>query len=455
MKKMDLKAKINNQTNTRKTMKPYLTIFLFLTIAFMPTANAQIPGTQNFWHLASSTSLPKGMAITNADQNVLVISVYDTDYKPAPDPLPSATLAPIEADGIFESEINIQGVIGTLNSGNELTITLNYSATDVVDYPAYTKTIIIPNELIEGGGGPIPLSLTYPAGTTNVGTGTIIATIAAASTLNVKKLDLYGTGFKDPTPGYPLASFRISNDDSGGSGIVGVRITSGIPDRKFGDGLHDFIYLPIVGEDGKTWLNHNLGAHYTDVNHVSFNLEQQATTRKDHLAYGSLFQWGRLSDGHELITWTSGSSGTAVNGPTPDTSNEDTPANAMFITNNISPYDWRIPQKPSLWQEEANINNPCPLGYRIPSEAELEFYYRNSARITNSSSAASSNLALTVAGYRNSFSGNFGSVGSSGYYWTNSIGASTSSRYLYFGISVATFRTEYRAYGFPVRCIKD
>ena len=36
----------------------------------------------------------------------------------------------------------------------------------------------------------------------------------------------------------------------------------------------------------------------------------------DHLAYGSFYQWGRFSDGHELITWTSATAGTPVNGTT-------------------------------------------------------------------------------------------------------------------------------------------
>ncbi len=80
---------------------------------------------------------------------------------------------------------------------------------------------------------------------------------------------------------------------------------TGIPDREFGDGAHDFLYLPVVAEDGNTWLNNNLGADYSNVNHASFNPTQQATAFDDHLAYGSLYQWGRFSDGHELITWTS------------------------------------------------------------------------------------------------------------------------------------------------------
>ena len=41
---------------------------------------------------------------------------------------------------------------------------------------------------------------------------------------------------------------------------------------------------------GKTWMDKNLGAN------------QVATSIADSASYGSLFQWGRLADGHELST---------------------------------------------------------------------------------------------------------------------------------------------------------
>ena len=120
--------------------------------------------------------------------------------------------------------VDIPGVIGTDGSGDELTVTLDYNATAAVDYPAFSQTISIPSSLIEGGGGPIDLTMTYDAGTTVAGAGTITAKIAAATTLNVKKLDLYGGGLSAATPGYPLAAFSLSTNSSGGAGNVGVRI---------------------------------------------------------------------------------------------------------------------------------------------------------------------------------------------------------------------------------------
>ena len=68
---------------------------------------------------------------------------------------------------------------------------------------------------------------------------------------------------------------------------------------------HDFLYLPVVTlQRGNTWLTITWEQIIRNVNHASFDPTMQLTGHNDHLAYGSLFQWGRYSDGHELITWT-------------------------------------------------------------------------------------------------------------------------------------------------------
>ena len=203
-----------------------------------------------------------------------------------------------------------------------------------------------------------------------------------------------------------------------------------------------------------TWLNHNLGAHYADVNHASFNPTQQATTFDDYLAYGSSYQWGRLTDGHELITWTGASAGTAVNGTTSTNATTDTPGDALFITEGSSPYDWRVPQNNSLWQGEAGINNPCPIGYRLPTEAELSQLVTD-ASITNYTNAASSNLAFTTAGVRSPNNGAFAGVGGTGFYWSSTV-SGTNALYRNFYPSTSTNSpSTLRARGYSVRCLKD
>ena len=117
------------------------------------------------------------------------------------------------------------------------------------------------------------------------------------------------------------------------------------------------------------------------------------------------------------------------------------------------PYDWCNPQNDNLWQGVDGINNPCPSGFRVPTDAEWteELQSWNS---NNAAGAFASPLKLPVTGNRNYSNGSLYVVGSIGYAWSSTV-VGTSSRYLYFDGSDAFLDNGYRAIGFPVRCIKD
>jgi uncharacterized protein (TIGR02145 family) len=192
---------------------------------------------------------------------------------------------------------------------------------------------------------------------------------------------------------------------------------------------------------GKTWMNRNLGA------------SQQATSSTDYLAYGALFQWGRAADGHECITWTSSTNGTPQSSTTSTLATSNTPGHSDFITNNASPYDWRNPQNNNLWQGVSGTNNPCPSGYRLPTEAEWEAE-RTSWSSNNAAGAFASPLKLPVAGRRGSSDGSLSNVGSDGRYWSSTVGGAY-SRSLGFASSNANMHSNSRASGLSVRCLKD
>jgi len=181
----------------------------------------------------------------------------------------------------------------------------------------------------------------------------------------------------------------------------------------------------------RCWLDRNLGA------------TQVAISSTDADAYGDLFQWGRLDDGHQ----------TRTSGLTSTLSTTDTPGHGNFITNASSPYDWRSGQNANLWQGASGINNPCPTGWRIPTEAEWNAE-RGSWSSSNSAGAFASPLKLTTAGDRYFSNGSLGNVGSFGIYWSSSV-SGTYSRYLYFNSGDANTYYNNRANGFTVRCLKD
>ncbi len=241
-----------------------------------------------------------------------------------------------------------------------------------------------------------------------------------------------------------------------------------IVDRSFfkktnGKFEHRFVYLPVENTTtGRKWLNNNLGADYANVDSSDYNPSQQATTSTDHLAYGSMFQWGRKADGHELMDWTDATTGTGKYGET-DTKNDD-PSDSLFIKQS----DWRVNPDDTLWASESSANNVCPVGYRLPLapdavvDAENELAVElNSWDSKDADGSMSSDLKLPMAGIRR-INGNRSYASRYGVYWTGSVVPSdgnnstvSNARDVYFGYALGLIDTSGRGYGYSVRCIKD
>jgi hypothetical protein len=188
--------------------------------------------------------------------------------------------------------------------------------------------------------------------------------------------------------------------------------------------------VEVMTSTGRIWMDRNLGA------------ARPAISIDDVDAYGYLFQWGRLNDGHQSRESTT----TSV------TSSTDAPGHNEFILENT---DWRIPQSSNLWQGLSGTNNPCPPEYRLPTDVEL-----NNERMVwgnnNSIGAFESSLKLVAGGYRGPSAGAI--VPGSGFYWSSTVsdsGGIDYSRGMYFHDAGAAIGDYGRSKGFSIRCIKD
>jgi hypothetical protein len=378
-----------------------------------------------------SAAIPASIVLGQNGRYIFA-SLYDQNYLPFTMPTTAATTdTPVNPDGVNEPIVaNYQGTITTTG----VTVKIPVTATGSGTLPAYSSTITIPASLTEDGISR-DLTLTWTAQAYTSTTRSINATIrAVGGTLNAKKLDI-NAGLGNDFLGILLGAFPYPYNNAGSLTTYQVRVIPGIPDKMFGladnagnSNSHLMLYLPMIGDDGNVWLNNNLGADYANLNNPSFSMSQ-ATNETDHLAYGSLFQWGRKPDGHELINWTSPSVGVPVHNIATLTVNNN-PTDTAFVLNAGTSGDWRVTADNTLWSMESSPNNPCPYGFRVPTYIELGGIL-TAANITTGPSAFNSILKLTLNGYRNGYTwSGTGAVGASGptgtgAYW------STSTYYLY------------------------
>jgi len=191
---------------------------------------------------------------------------------------------------------------------------------------------------------------------------------------------------------------------------------------------------------GKVWLDRNLGA------------SQVCTALDDASCYGDYYQWGRNYDGHQNSV--SGVSAVLA-------TNVSDVGDTFFITNTTTPYDWASVDVTGLvratnWRNTYG-SSVCPVGFRVPTDVEqrAELLDTGSSEIANNSDAFNSFLKLPSAGYRNGSSALMTLVGSFGYLWSSSVDGSNAPYLTYFGSGYANVDSDYRTYGFAVRCMRD
>jgi len=276
------------------------------------------------------------------------------------------------------------------------------------------------------------------------------------------------------TCGTSNGTITVTAINSCGTGTASMDVKVGCP-------------VKTISGSWLTFMCYNLGAA-TGVQ--SLTPAQQAAAPAAN-NYGDLYQWGRVADGHQLRTspsYPTNDNVTPENGvvssPNLNGNGQVDPtfeAYGKFIKNNNSAtfYDWRSPQDNTLWYNNGKtVNDPCPDGWRVPTQAEWGSIFLGGA-ISDAPGAATVNkwtwnnsgtygylitplgnseatLFLPAGGLRNSDTSSLSSITLYGYYWSSSVNGSKANYLAFTNSNVSPGSSIYfHAVGNSIRCVAE
>jgi uncharacterized protein (TIGR02145 family) len=201
-------------------------------------------------------------------------------------------------------------------------------------------------------------------------------------------------------------------------------------------------YGTVTTATGRIWLDRNLGA------------TRVATSSTDALGYGDYYQWGRPADGHQAQYRINNNS----SGFTNTKSSTTVPTTSLWIVPTDGSNDWLSTPDNTLWTGANPANNPCPAGFRIPTESEWNLEKERFSS-QNAAGAFASPLKLTRPGMLTGFvsgGATYTAKDSYGQYLTQTAYNNGGARY--FGIEPTNiwFDQNYsKSHGMSVRCIQN
>jgi hypothetical protein len=194
------------------------------------------------------------------------------------------------------------------------------------------------------------------------------------------------------------------------------------------------------------------------------NVGAITTKASTNVEYNGLnYQWGKNTGYNSDIT---------VNGILPAGNKQAGPVSDAntdkFITvpNTPSYVDWLNPSDDALWSG-ANVQGPCPDGWRLPTNDELVAIYAKKVSLVPTGMTITcddgTSIVFPLAGYFN-YDSSFSQKNNRGYYWSSTPSdpaindgtmKSQLMRMTNDGIGTQGMQADYRCFGYSVRAVRD
>jgi uncharacterized protein (TIGR02145 family) len=241
----------------------------------------------------------------------------------------------------------------------------------------------------------------------------------------------------------------------------------------------DFVGTPLYIEKG---VNYGLGITIgsTIWAPVNCGYAPYVSESDKGYPYGKLYQWGRkYGQGYDANDATYPSGDNLVTGPVDLIIGQDAANAAKFYMNSDSRRDWLTTKNNNLWNSAwsstngdtnpvVTANDPCPTGWRVPTNTELYALIGNTDNKGNwttkdgqngkwfdgtTNTDQTSGVFLPACGYR-SFDGNTIDRRSKGNYWS-STPTDDNAYYLELLSAYVIVYNDNRSRGYSVRCVKE
>jgi len=220
-------------------------------------------------------------------------------------------------------------------------------------------------------------------------------------------------------------------------------------------------------------ISHGQGIKIGETIWAPVNCGYHATDYK----YGKLYQWGRkYGQGYDIsydvdVPTIAEGPVSLIYGQAKDNSN------VFFTSSSDLNYDWLSTPDDKLWDSGTEFTpvkteyDPCPKGWRVPTNAELSELYQNHSAWTTEDGlngywfCGTSSYTETVpkvffpaAGSRNCYGTNAGKAGGrddSGFYWSSSPSSNYKASNFVFTSDIVILDYASRTYGYSVRCVQE